>query len=82
MSIGTVAAYPHFDGTQQCRDLDAELFFPVASQDLPEEVGRACAACAFSSACMAYALGQGLEGIWGGTTEVERRRLREQLRRP
>ncbi len=81
MSTPTAVAYPSFDGTQRCRDVDAELFFPVSSGELPEEVRRACAACAFKSACLAYAMAHGLEGIWGGTTEVQRRRLRGQFRR-
>lgn len=81
MSTRTAAAYPSFDGTQRCRDLDAELFFPASSRELPEEVRRACAACAFTPACLAYAMAHGLDGIWGGTTEVQRRGLREQFRR-
>jgi WhiB family transcriptional regulator, redox-sensing transcriptional regulator len=75
------APYPRFDGTQRCRDLDAELFFPLSSQELPGEVRRACGECTFRSACLGYAMDHSLEGIWGGTTEAHRRGLREQFRR-
>lgn len=75
------APYPNYDGTQRCRDLDAELFFPVTANELPSEARKACAACAFRSPCLQYALSHSLDGIWGGTTEAQRRQLRIQCRR-
>lgn len=78
MSRLSPATYPKFDGTQRCRHVDAELFFPVSTSELPVAVRQACAECAFRSACLSYAMANGLDGIWGGTTEHERRALRQQ----
>lgn len=37
-----------------------------------------CSGCPFRRSCLAYALTHDVEGIWGGTTHLERRRLRAQ----
>jgi len=68
-----------------CATADPELFFPVSS-DGPavEQVARAkaiCAHCGIQQACLGYALdADPVQGIWGGTTETERRLLRRRLR--
>lgn len=59
-----------------CRGVDPNVFFPLAD----EEAGSAkaiCATCPVRDDCLDYALAtrQG-DGVWGGLTEVERRRLR------
>lgn len=42
-----------------------------------EEAAALCAGCGFVVECAAYALADArLSGTWGGTTEVERRRVR------
>lgn len=67
-----------------CRQEDPELFFPV-SQIGPartqEAVAKAvCASCGVRQQCLDYALAiDELHGIWGGTGEDERRRLRASL---
>jgi WhiB family redox-sensing transcriptional regulator len=65
-----------------CRNLDPEIFFPVA-EDGPvrdRETARAkavCARCPVAAQCLAWALESGQDyGIWGGMTEDERRALR------
>ena len=63
-----------------CRDSDSDLFFPSPGND---DVGRiaaakaVCAICPVREDCLAFAveLNQ-TEGIWGGHTPAERRRLR------
>ncbi|GII66454.1 transcriptional regulator WhiB [Sphaerisporangium krabiense] len=61
-----------------CRGADPELFFPEAP--FPEQEARAkavCAACPVILECRAYAVRAGeRDGIWGGLTTDERRRLR------
>ncbi|WP_236789095.1 WhiB family transcriptional regulator [Amycolatopsis sp. GM8] len=63
-----------------CRDEDPELFFPV-SQMGPgaRQVAQAkavCARCPVRAECLQYALDAGLDhGIFGGTTDTERRKL-------
>jgi WhiB family redox-sensing transcriptional regulator len=63
-----------------CRDEDSELFFPVSDMGPgAEQVKQAkavCAQCPVRSACLEYALDNGLDyGIFGGATERERRDL-------
>lgn len=64
-----------------CRDHDAELFFRVE----PETVRRAlriCARCEVRDPCRAQAMAhREMFGVWGGTTETERRRIFRRERR-
>ena len=68
-----------------CLTADPELFFPISSSGLAlKQVAQAkaiCTRCGIQQACLGYALDAGpLQGIWGGTTEAERR-LRRRLRK-
>jgi WhiB family transcriptional regulator, redox-sensing transcriptional regulator len=63
-----------------CSTSDPELFFPIApSGPALSQVRQAkaiCARCEIQQACFEYALAAGpIHGVWGGTTEEERRRL-------
>jgi len=61
-----------------CVGLDPELFFPIngSSHTIPV-AKRVCADCVVRVECLTYALENALDhGIWGGLTELERRRLR------
>jgi len=64
-----------------CRGLDPQIFYPEAE----EEAGRAkavCGRCQVRQACLEHALSKGeREGVWGGATERERRRILRQRRR-
>lgn len=63
-----------------CSHLDPDLFFPVqrrASLTDIEAAKRVCQRCPVTTACLRWALDLGhVLGIWGGTTEEERRALR------
>ena len=68
-----------------CSTADPELFFPISvSGPAVGQVARAkavCASCQVRRQCLGYALGTtSIQGIWGGTTEAECRRLRQRLR--
>ncbi len=64
-----------------CRGLDPEIFYPV-SDDEAEVAKAVCAGCAVRQACLEHALGsRERDGVWGGATEKERRRLIRQRRR-
>ena len=69
-----------------CRDIDPELFFPIgkAGPVVAHQVAQArrvCAGCQVREPCLHWAVASGQDaGVWGGTTEEERRRLRRQLR--
>lgn len=64
-----------------CRGLDPDIFYPLSD----EEAGAAkavCAQCPVQKLCLEFALDtREAEGIWGGTTSRERRRLLRQRRK-
>ena len=58
-----------------CLDSDPYLFFPGPDGDTGEAL-RICSSCAVREQCLDYALmARERYGVWGGTTERERRRL-------
>jgi WhiB family transcriptional regulator, redox-sensing transcriptional regulator len=64
-----------------CSGLDPDLFFPVSTSGAAltdiEAAKRVCQRCPVTTPCLRWALGIGqVSGIWGGTTEEERRALR------
>ena len=66
-----------------CRDTEPELFFPIGTTgmatDQIESAKRVCDHCDAQKACLEFALATNQEsGVWGGTTEDERRKLRKQ----
>jgi hypothetical protein len=64
----------------ECRDLPTEWFFTESGSPHREAVA-ACARCPVRRECLAAALANGdKHGLWGGTSERERRRIRSQLR--
>uniref|UniRef100_UPI003F499F2A WhiB family transcriptional regulator n=1 Tax=Amycolatopsis sp. CA-096443 TaxID=3239919 RepID=UPI003F499F2A len=67
-----------------CRDEDPELFFPVGTSGpalrQTAEAKAVCHRCPVAEDCLEQALaGRHDAGVWGGTSEEERRRFR---RRP
>ena len=64
-----------------CRDEDPELFFPIgttgpAAQQV-EEAKAVCRRCDVVSECLQWALETGQDaGVWGATSEDERRALK------
>ncbi|NUR91631.1 MAG: WhiB family transcriptional regulator [Nonomuraea sp.] len=68
-----------------CQDADPSLFFPITWEERPgrpeERARRVCRSCPVRAACLDWALRTGEpDGMWGGTTPEERRRLRARLR--
>ena len=64
-----------------CRGIDPNIFYPV-SDDEAEEAKGICAACPVRQACLEYALAnRERDGVWGGATERERRRIVRQRRK-
>jgi WhiB family redox-sensing transcriptional regulator len=61
-----------------CRGVDTEIFFPTTSDEEAEALAI-CAECPVRAQCLEYALrGRESNGIWGGTTPEQRRRIRRQ----
>jgi len=64
-----------------CRGLDPDIFYPVAEDDA-DEARAVCAVCPVREACLEYALAaRERDGIWGGASERERRRMVRQRRK-
>ena len=64
-----------------CQGLDPEIFYPL-DDDEGDEAKVVCDACPVREACLEHALGyREKEGVWGGATERERRRIIRQRRR-
>lgn len=64
-----------------CRDTDPELFFPIGNAGPAlhqlDRAKQVCAGCPVRTSCLEWALAGGQEaGVWGGTSEDERRALR------
>ncbi len=58
-----------------CRGANPDTFYPV-SEDLAGPALKICASCPVREACLEYAIvARETEGVWGGTTEKERRRI-------
>lgn len=69
-----------------CRDVDPDLFFPIGTAGLTlaqvDEAKAVCGRCPVRERCLQWALAVGpVEGIWGGTTEGERRATRRRSAR-
>jgi WhiB family redox-sensing transcriptional regulator len=65
-----------------CRDTDPDLFFPIGSTGSAIEqidaAKRVCRQCPAQAACLEFALATNQEaGVWGGSSEEERRKLRK-----
>lgn len=62
-----------------CTETDPELFFPISNHHGKQirEAKQVCLGCPVRAECRAYALARPeLGGIWGATTDTERRRMR------
>lgn len=64
-----------------CRDLDTDLFFPENDAAAGPALA-VCASCPVRAACLDFALRtRQHDGVWGGLTESERRRVRRRMGR-
>lgn len=64
-----------------CRGLDPDVFFPETEEE-SDTAKAICDSCDVRIACLEHALSSREKvGVWGGTTERERRRIVRQRRR-
>ncbi|MET8635975.1 WhiB family transcriptional regulator [Streptomyces sp. NPDC004096] len=68
-----------------CRREDPDLFFPVGNSGLApariDEAKAVCGRCPVVEQCLDLALQSGqADGVWGGTTESERRAMSRRAR--
>ena len=64
-----------------CRDTDPDLFFPIGTTgpalEQIEDAKAVCRECPALEPCLEFALATNQEsGVWGATSEEERRKLR------
>lgn len=59
-----------------CQGLPDEMFFPPPKIRISPEIRRVCGGCPVRPECLAYALNNCDDGIWGGLTEAERRQIK------
>ncbi|HVM11142.1 MAG TPA: WhiB family transcriptional regulator [Actinomycetota bacterium] len=70
----------------RCKEEDPELFFPVGTTgpaaDQIEAARAVCLRCEVKEECLEWALTTGQDaGVWGATSEDERRAIRRARRR-
>lgn len=66
----------------RCRGMDTELFYPTVGEMVPAEVAAACDNCPVHTDCLEWALLRPEHhGVWAGTSEKRRIRLRRHRRR-
>ena len=78
-SLPTPPTPPHFWQERAACFVEPDVFFPISE----EEAGPAlafCGACPIREECLSWALKNGERyGVWGGTTEQQRRRLQRHV---
>ena len=57
-----------------CPETDPELFFPDIGQNA-HTAKAICSGCPVIAECLQWALEHGEVGVWGGTSDAERRRM-------
>ena len=66
---------------RRCADIDPNVFFPADGAGVIV-AQRVCAECPVTDACRDYALANNItHGVWGGTSERQRRRILRDRRR-
>ena len=64
-----------------CRGVEPDIFYP-ASDEESDAAKAVCGVCPVRQPCLEYALAsREKDGVWGGATEKERRRLLRQRRK-
>lgn len=90
MTLTTSDTHPLDGNTRKrarpiCRDEDPELFFPIGNTGPAlsqiEEAKAVCRVCPLLEPCLEEALGSGAQGIWGGTSDDERRAMKRRAAR-
>ena len=64
-----------------CRGVEPDIFYP-ASDEEADAAKSVCGVCPVRQPCLEYALSsRERDGVWGGATEKERRRILRQRRK-
>lgn len=71
---------PNWQEVARCRG-ETELFFNEGSPHAIAEAKMLCSKCKVRLLCFKFALNNDEVGVWGGTTTMERQRLKRARRR-
>lgn len=81
-SIRDLIGAPEWQERAQCAGTDTEAFYPEMGGS-GVDAKRICARCEVRKECLDYALSRAeAHGIWGGTSERERRRMLSAATKP
>ncbi len=78
-ALGLLTRRPTWMRDAACREHPDVSFYPELGQSL-EPARAVCAGCLVRGECLEHALEHGERGVWGGTSDRERRAIRR-LRR-
>lgn len=69
-------------GLPNCTSSDPEAFFPERGSDVGHTVAakKVCSTCPYIGACREWAIDNNEIGVWGGTTELDRKRIKRMRR--
>lgn len=79
MTALMLGVVPQWHERALCRQVDPELFYPEKGSGVSavRQAKRICDRCEVKPQCGAYAIEHAeTYGVWGGTSETERRRIR------
>ncbi len=81
MTIAKDNRVPVWRQRAACRGVDPDIFYPVSDEEA-EDAKSICRQCPVQELCLEWALtNREKEGVWGGATERERRRIIRRRRR-
>jgi len=76
----SITAQTNWREEAACKGLDTSVFFPASDADAGP-AKAVCAGCPVRDLCLEWAIASRQEdGVWGGLTDNERRRLRRRRR--
>jgi len=80
--LGPSSAEGNWRDRALCAQTGPALFFPE-KEESPAEAKRVCGSCEVRAPCLEYALEHNEQfGVWGGLSELERRRLKRRVFNP
>lgn len=73
--------YPHVDDRAPCRHGDPNRWWPtrLTNRAILQPVLDECARCPFLAPCRRWAVLHEMDGVWGGTTPKDRKKIRKHL---
>lgn len=80
VEVVTRSNLPQWQDEAACRGVDVEIFFTYRGGPA-KPAKKICAGCEVVEECLDYAVTHRVAGVWGGTTETERRDLIRARRR-